>query len=291
MGRGFWILDNITSLRQKDINNLDKKPHLFKPDNTIRYRFPNVRNSFPKYPRTSVIMDYFIPNGKKEGIQLDIFNSENKLIATVVSDTTMLSSHVEEVEDMNLSQTFRYVDPKLENTPGFHRFSWNLRQKGAWASNVKRRFKNGPLVPPGNYTARLTAHDQVLEQSFEIIMDPRILDEGITKDDVIEQLEFQNKVIALLSEVRLFESKLSKEQDKLNGKKSKNKIAKFNDIQVLLKQLNNEKGAYPQQMLISQISYLLNMVSRADQLPGKDATDRLVELENEWKNIYSSYSK
>jgi hypothetical protein len=33
------------------------------------------------------------------------------------------------------------------------------------------------------------------------------------------------------------------------------------------------------------------MVSRADQLPGKDATDRLVELENEWKNIYSSYSK
>ena len=64
-----------------------------------------------------------------------------------------------------------------------------------------------------------------------------------------------------------------------------------NDIQVLLKQLNNEKGAYPQQMLISQISYLLNMVSRADQLPGKDATDRLVELENEWKNIYSSYSK
>ena len=156
---------------------------------------------------------------------------------------------------------------------------------------MKRRFKNGPLVPPGNYTARLTAHDQVLEQSFEIIMDPRILDEGITKDDVIEQLEFQNKVIALLSEVRLFESKLSKEQDKLNGKKSKNKIAKFNDIQVLLKQLNNEKGAYPQQMLISQISYLLNMVSRADQLPGKDATDRLVELENEWKNIYSSYSK
>ena len=37
---------------------------------------------FQNNPRTSVIMDYFIPNGKKEGIQLDVFNSENKLIAT-----------------------------------------------------------------------------------------------------------------------------------------------------------------------------------------------------------------
>jgi len=291
MGRGFWILDNITSLRQNDINNLNKKPHLFQPDNTIRYRFPNVRSSFPKYPRTSVIMDYFIPKGTKEGIQLDVYNSKNELITTVVSDTTMFSSNVEEVEDMNLSQIFRYVDNKLTSKPGFHRFTWNLRRKGAWAKNIKRRFKNGPLVPPGTYTARLTMSDQMVEQSFEIIIDPRVLDEGITKEDLKKQLQFQNKVIALLSKVRLFESKLSKEQDKLKGKKSKNKVAKFNDIQLILKQLNNDKGAYPQQMILSQISYLYNMVSRADQLPGKDATDRLLELENQWKRIFLSYTK
>ena len=87
------------------------------------------------------------------------------------------------------------------------------------------------------------------------------------------------------------DSKVLDSAEKIKGKKSKNKVAKFNDIQLILKQLNNDKGAYPQQMLLSQISYLYNMVSRADQLPGKDATDRLLELENQWKRIFLSYTK
>lgn len=292
MGRGFWILNNITSLRQSQINNLKETAHLFKPDNTIRYRYPNVRSSFPKYPRTSVIIDYYIPKDIKGGIQLEILNANNEVVSTILSDSTKLKSSVKEVEDMNLSQILRYVDKKLIAKPGINRFEWDLRQKGAWAKDVKKSYKNGPMVAPGIYTARLTMGEQSLEQSFEILIDPRVKAEGITKTTINEQIAMQNKIIDLLSEARKLEASLEKEAKSLKKKKAKAKVARLKQIKTVLKQLQNEKkGAYPQQMLLSQMSYLLNMISRADQLPGEEAKNRYDELVVQFNKLKQEASK
>jgi len=279
MGRGFWILDNITSLRQSQINNLKETPHLFKPDNTIRYRYPNARSSFPSYPRTSVILDYYLPKDTKGGIQLEILNANKEVVSTILSDSTKLKSTVKEVEDMNLSQVLRYVDKKLVAKPGLNRFEWDLRQKGAWAKDKKKRYKGGPIVAPDVYTAKLIVGEQSFEQSFEILMDPRVKEEGITTANIDEQIVMQNKVINLLSDARKLEASLEKEAKSLKKKKAKAKVARLEQINAALKQLQNEKkGAYPQQMMLSQMSYLLNMISRADQLPGEEAKNRYKEL-------------
>jgi len=278
MGRGFWILDNITSLRQPEVNSLSEAPHLFKPDNTIRYRYPNARSSFPSYPRTSVIIDYYIPKGTKGGVQLEILNNKNEVVSTILSDSTKLKSTVKEVEDMNLSQVLRYVDKKLVGKHGIHRFDWDLRQKGAWVKDKKRRYKGGPIVAPGMYTARLTVGEQSLVQSFEVLIDPRVNDEGITSSNISEQISMQNKVISLLSDARKLEADLEKEVKSLKKKKAKAKVARLEKVNAALKQLKNDKGAYPQQMMLSQMSYLLNMISRADQLPGEEAKNRYQEL-------------
>jgi len=279
MGRGFWILDNITSLRQLEVNKLAETPHLFKPDNTIRYRYPNARSSFPSYPRTSVIIDYYIPKGTKGDVQLEILNSNKEVLSTILSDSTKLKSTIKEVEDMNLSQILRYVDKKLVAKPGLHRFDWDLRQKGAWAKDKKRRYKGGPMVAPGIYAARLTVAGQSFEQSFEVLIDPRVKDEGITSSNINEQISMQNKVINLLSDARKLEADLEKEAKALKKKKAKAKVARLEKVNTALKQLQNEKkGAYPQQMMLSQMSYLLNMISRADQLPGEEAKNRYEEL-------------
>ena len=279
MGRGFWILDNITSLRQSQINNLKETPHLFKPDNTIRYRYPNARSSFPSYPRTSVILDYYLPKDTEGGIQLEILNANKEVVSTILSDSTKLKSTVKEVEDMNLSQVLRYVDKKLVAKPGLNRFEWDLRQKGAWAKDKKKRYKGGPIVAPNVYTAKLIVGEQSFEQSFEILMDPRVKEEGITTANIDEQIVMQNKVINLLSDARKLEASLEKEAKSLKKKKAKAKVARLEQINAALKQLQNEKkGAYPQQMMLSQMSYLLNMISRADQLPGEEAKNRYKEL-------------
>jgi len=278
MGRGFWILDNITSLRQTEINSLVTEPHLFKPDNTIRYRYPNARSSFPKYPRTSVIIDYFIPEGNKEKISLEIVNAYQESVAMILSDSTQLKSTVKEVEDMNLSQILRYVDKKLVGKSGFHRFEWDLRQKGAWNKNKNRSYKNGPMVAPGMYKAILKVGDKTIEQNFEVLIDPRVKEGGITEEDIVTQLNMQNKIINLLSEARKLVANLEKEAKSLKKKKTKVKVDRLSKINAVLKQLSNDKGAYPQQMMLSQISYVLNMISRADQLPGEEAKNRYEEL-------------
>lgn len=268
MGRAFWILDNITSLRQKEINQLTKKAHLFTPDTTIRYRYPKIRSrgGVAQYPRTSVIIDYYLPKGTSE-VQLEIVDASNKSVVTILSGT----SSVKEVENMDLSQVFRYVDKKLSLKEGINRFNWNLRQKGAWSSNKSRSFKNGPMVAPGNYIAKLTVNNTVFEQSFEIIMDPRVEDDGITKLDIVNQIVMQQKVQHLLSDARKLQVKLEKD----TSSKAQNKLQK----------LKNDTGAYPQQMLVSQISYLLNMISGADQKPGQEAAKRYIELTNQLNRL------
>lgn len=277
MGRGFWILDNITSLRQQQINNLKDTAHLFKPDNTIRYRYPNVSSrTFPNYPRTSVIIDYFIPENHKGGIQLEILNANNEIVSTILSDSTQLKSTVKEVEDMQLSQILRYVDNKLNEKPGLNRFEWDLSQKGPWHKDKKRSYKNGPMAAPGTYTARLTVGEQSVEQSFEIVMDPRVEAEGITKADIETQIEMLNKVTDLLSDARKLQDDLEKEAKSLKDKKAK--ADRLDKVNAVLKQLKNDDGAYPQQMLVAQISYLLRILDGADKLPGQDEKDRYQEL-------------
>ncbi len=107
MGRSFWILDNITTLRQPEINSLNNNPWLFKPDTTIRYRYPKVRtasNAFPKYPQTSVAIDYFIPNGNTNGIELTILNESKEPIISFISDKSLLKSTDTVIENMDLNK-------------------------------------------------------------------------------------------------------------------------------------------------------------------------------------------
>ena len=113
MGRAFWILDNITSLRQKEINSLKTLPWLFKPDTTIRYRTRAYRSEgIVQYPGTSVIIDYFIPKENKSPIQLEILDANKQLVVSIVSDKNLINKTTI-VENMNLSQTFIYEDRRL----------------------------------------------------------------------------------------------------------------------------------------------------------------------------------
>lgn len=272
MGRAFWILDNITALRDVNINKLKDKPVLFKPDNTIRYKYPKVssRAGAAQYPRTSVIIDYYLPKENKSPIELEILDDNRKVVASIVSDKNLLSK-VEEVEDMNLSEVFRYVDTKLETKAGINRFKWHLRQKGAWSSNKRFSYKRGPIVAPGNYFVKLKVDNQTFEQPFEILMDPRVEQQGISKKDIQVQIGMQQKVIDLLSKTRKLEAKLAKD--------------KSEKAKTILKKIRNAKGAYPQQMYGAQVSYLLYMISGADQKVGDEAEKRYKELKKKFENL------
>lgn len=283
MGRGFWILDNITSLRDSAIDNLGSSAHLFQPDETIRYRYPMIRSSgaFPNYPRTAVYFDYYLPK-KAKSLQLEIKDASGNNLVSIFSDSQSMNYSVEEVEDMNMSTVYRYVNTKLQRGQGMHRFAWDLRGKGPWFKNKRRRYKNGSLVLPGQYTAILTVGEEQFEQSFRVLVDPRVEADGMTPAKLKQQAEWQQKVITLLSEVNQL-------QDEIEGaiKEAKNKADK-QSLEDALRLLKNGKGAYPQQMLVSQISYIYYMVNGADQLVGNDVIERYAELKTQVDQIKAS---
>ncbi|MGC1514391.1 MAG: hypothetical protein WA810_02345, partial [Maribacter sp.] len=109
MGRGFWILDNITALRDSKLSTLKDAPVLFTPETTIRYRNAGGADDFPKYPTTQVLFDYYLPKEYKNDVQLEILDADKKSLVTIVSDSSQLKSTETKVEDMGLSMTFTYA--------------------------------------------------------------------------------------------------------------------------------------------------------------------------------------
>ncbi len=286
MGRSFWILDNITTLRQPQVNTLDAKSWLFQPDTTIRYRYPKIRNgntTFPTYDQTSVSIDYFLPKEHKGVIQLQILDADKNPVIAFVSDSTKQKKPDTVTEDMGLSQLITLVDTKLSQKPGLNRFHWDLKHKGPWSSNKKRRYKNGPMVAPGIYTVLLTVGTQTYTQNFEVKIDPRVKNNGTSATDIKEQIKFQNAVIVLLDDARKLQASLEKEAKSLKGQKEKTK--RLENINIALTLLKNKKGAYPQQMLVSQISYLFNMLNSSDQVPGQDAVQQFEVVKKQFETI------
>jgi hypothetical protein len=131
--------------------------------------------------------------------------------------------------------------------------------------------RGGAIVPPGRYTARLTVGTWTAAQPFEVRMDPRIEADGVTQADLVEQYEFNKTVAALQSEARELLQQVQAARQPAQGQRAQ-------QIDELLASLTQRREAYPQPMLVEQISYLANMTASADQKIGKDATARLAEL-------------
>ena len=295
MGRSFWVLDNISTLRQDAFRESASDTAVFKPKNTIRYRqvYRASDDSVPHFPAPAVVIDYRLPDEAPDTIRLDILNASGAVVNSY--ESTIEDSDEEDadevVEDMNLSQEMVITDESLSNEPGMNRFRWDMKHFGAWHEEEDERFQNGPLAKPGTYTARLTVGDDVAEQSFELVVDPRVLDQGTSLADISVQVDLSLQIVELLSEARKLEKQLADEQEDLDGKgddRSQAEQARLEQINSVLEELKTADMVYPQPMLTDQIDYLFNMINTADQAPGKEAEDRFDVLTNKLLEITAS---
>ncbi|MCG8385904.1 MAG: hypothetical protein MJA30_10210, partial [Cytophagales bacterium] len=292
MGRSFWVLDNITSLRQEQITRLNDEPVLFKPRDTYRYRHPMVRTgkgAFPVYPRPSVIIDYYLPEKVTGSIRLDILNDQGDIINTYLSDSSQQKVEEKVIVDMSTNNVTYLVDASLTVKPGLNRFHWNMKHLGPWDSREGVRFRNGPMVLAGNYTARLTSGEKVLEQAFSLLKDPRVTDPSFA-ENTKKQLGLALKTSELLSKARKLETELRQEHQTLDKKRKVDGLntlekERFASVEQVLSKIKTKEGIYEQPMLKDQIGYLYNMLNRADQAPGKDAEDRFTELSRAFKEL------
>ena len=138
------------------------------------------------------------------------------------------------------------------------------------------------MIAPGTYTFELSVDGKVLNQSAEIMADPRVLEAGITQTQMNAQLALSLQIVDLISDAKKLtndlDGKMKPVKAKLDKKYSKKTQAKYDTYGKVYYQLVTPEGIYMRPMLNAQLGYLASMINRADQQPGKDAYERYDEL-------------
>ena len=185
-GRGFWILDNVTPLRQVEPAVLEAAAHLFAPASALRVRWnTNTDTPLPPdepaapNPPDGTAIDYHLKADAKH-VTLEVLDAEGRLVRRYTSDDRPLPP----VEGRNIPDYWIRPPQKLSAEAGLHRFVWDLRHETPAASSFgypmaaiafdTPREPRGPWVVPGTYTVRLTVDGRVLAQPLAVGMDPRV---------------------------------------------------------------------------------------------------------------------
>jgi len=211
-GRSFWILDDVTPLRQMDGRAVFSGAHLFAPRNAIRVRRDENQNTplppeIPagKNPPDGAILNYVLPANSTGDIQLEIYDEDEKLVRSFSS----VPAPKEPEETPFVAEYWIGHPQALSKATGMHRFVWNLRYPDPRAMHPQSPYNypiaaivgstplppEGPLVLPGKYEVRLKAGAQVFRQPLEIKMDPRM---AVARNELQSSLALQLKISALL---------------------------------------------------------------------------------------------
>ena len=264
MGRGFWVLDNLTPLYAP--NFALQITQLFKPKDTYRMKHPKTGGDL--YPRPAMLFDYFIADSVKTPIRLEIENAAGEILNTFVSDKWDVT---DTIGNMDLSSTTYLLDQSLSKSMGYHRFKWDMRHLGPWDVRDRRTYKNGPQVASGDYRVKLTVGEIVSIQDFTLLTDPRSLSLGVTEAEIQQQEALGLELVKLLTEVRKYIHGLEQEKKLAQG-------ARLEYIQSQLTSFVMEEGIYMQPKIINQIEYLYASINGPDQLPSRDAYARFSVL-------------
>jgi photosystem II stability/assembly factor-like uncharacterized protein len=186
-GRSFWVIDDISLLRQLADSATNRAVFLFQPSPAIRWVSGGGRSlTAGQNPSGGVYIDFFLKAAPTSKVTLEFRDATGKVIRTFTSDTekpdTTKKSAVDSIADrareaMRDSLVYEPADSVVSARLGTNRFIWNLRYPGA------KRLKNtlldegtldGPTAPPGNYSVRLIVGSDTLARSFAVVADPRV---------------------------------------------------------------------------------------------------------------------
>jgi photosystem II stability/assembly factor-like uncharacterized protein len=186
-GRGFWILDDITPLRQLTPDVLAKPAHLFRPGLATRVRFS-------MYTDTPMPVDEPRSENPPDGVVISYHLREpaSQLTLEIVgADSTVVRRYEKGVNpNPDPRAEGHWPDwwiapwPELKADAGLHRFTWDLRYARPNVTNFSFPISAipgrtvpeplGPFVTPGTYTVRLLVNGDTLTQPVRVRMDPRV---------------------------------------------------------------------------------------------------------------------
>ena len=221
-GRGFWILDDVTPLRQMRAALAASTPaFFFRPDTVVRARWDNTQDTplppemvVGDNPPEGAIFDYYLASPVSGPVTLSISDAAGRVIREFSSvapprDTVM----------PNVPEYWLAKPTVLSTSAGEHRLDWDLRYPDPptlnygyygtlldyreytlnWHATPGHTYRStivGMMVLPGTYTAKLTVNGRSYTRPVTIVPDPRV---NVPTAALVAQFRLQQRMVAGLT--------------------------------------------------------------------------------------------
>jgi photosystem II stability/assembly factor-like uncharacterized protein len=188
-GRSFWVLDDLTPLRQLNAQSAQTDFILYQPQTALRLHYPtefDKRQPIGDNPPPGAIIDYYFKSAPKDEVTLDLLDKDGKLVR-----------HLSSKEKKEEEQPPEWPDrqERVKTIPakdGMNRFAWDLRYDdpiqipGAFYAGDG---PVGPLVLPGDYQIKMTVAGKSQTAPLKVAIDPRTkgAEAGLQKQFALSQ--------------------------------------------------------------------------------------------------------
>ena len=162
-GRSFWIMDDITPLREVE-SAVAAGTHLFAPRDVRRLTnigAAGMSELDPDPPPAGAQIHYYLAEEPDGDILVEVVDPLGEVVRTFSSDSAAAAEADGE---------------RIPKTAGLNRIAWALQYEGPELPEgaVQWGYTGGVTAPPGTYTVRMTVGETMAERAFELLPDPRI---------------------------------------------------------------------------------------------------------------------
>ncbi|HUY13225.1 MAG TPA: glycosyl hydrolase, partial [Terriglobia bacterium] len=309
-GRAFWILDDISPLRQLPGRADQSEVYLFRPRTAYRNHAGGFHPHGPvgQNPPGGAIIYYYLKSapGPKDEVKLQILDRHGKPVRSYSNKKPKGAGSPLTNEFPGLSG----AGDTLPTKAGTNRFAWDLRYKGpdpvphhiSWGG-----VRGGPMVLPGTYQVKLTAGGKALTEPLVVKLDPRVktspqdLEKQLKlamqiRDRITQAHDAVNAMRALRAQIQGLHTRLgdnAQAKDLLAAADALDKKMKpVEGALIQVKTQSSEDNLNFPIMISGKLGALLGTVVRADQSPTAQSYN-VYQLLNEqldaqlakWKDI------
>jgi hypothetical protein len=307
-GRGFWILDNITPLRQ--LNRDQHQTVLFKPQTALRVR-ANLNTDTPlppdepagENPPDGAMIDYFLSKDARDPVTIEIKDGKGQLVRKYSSADIPAGANPKR---LRIPSYWIRPPQSVSTKAGMHRFLWDMHYTPIAGVEpefpISATYRNtppqatSPWVLPGAYTVTLTVDGKTFIQPLTVAMDPRV---KASAASLQEQFDVSSRLYELRVRLAPIGEKFDDIAEQLTKLKAQaaerpdltQKLEAF--VQTLMKfgPPHARPGAPPTLFVLDSTTHLFDEIQGADAAPTAATTAAAADLETKIATIMDVWRK
>jgi hypothetical protein len=292
-GRGFWVLDDLSPLRQASDALADKPLHVFAPGPVEMLKGGGEAGDFEaENPPRGVVLRYHLRDEQDAPLRIEISDSAGNVIRHYSSEEGDFERCI--IGNSDQRSPFEVKYPPTEQ--GANEWVWDMRRNGLHCIDDIKIFEGfaGAFVQPGNYTAKMSIGGFEETVELTLVADRRVNasaeDFELVESKILEITNLINELIDSVAAVRKSRAEIkalmkdygsAAPLQETGGRAVERLSAWEREVYQVDYETGEDEDNLPGK-LISQVRHLLYVVDDAGPPVAAGSLERLADLETEW---------